>query len=301
MFNMLITCYLFLGGAGGGALVVLSALECARAFRWRGLVLPDEVFARGWPLCAATLGLGIVCLLADLGRPDRLLNLLVSPMPSAVAVGAFALAVSLACAVVFAALSLLDTVRPSRAIARALSATGLAAGLTASVYTGVLLQGLASVLFWQTPFLPIVFALSSISCGVACVFTAAAFVETRHPFVRPLVWLARFDGALIALEAACLAILLALALAGEGTRVAAEALVWGTLAGAFWIGLAGCGLAAPFALERFLTHGNARTQLLWIAACLLVGGFALRWCMVAAGAYDAAYMPQLLYGWASLA
>lgn len=34
MFNLLTTCYLFLGGAGGGALVVLSLLECARACRF---------------------------------------------------------------------------------------------------------------------------------------------------------------------------------------------------------------------------------------------------------------------------
>ena len=57
-----------------------------------------------------------------------------------------------------------------------------------------------------------------------------------------------------------------------------------------------CGLAVPLVLERFLTHGNSRTQLLWIAALLLAGGFALRWCIVGAGAYDVTQMPEALYG-----
>ena len=64
----------------------------------------------------------------------------------------------------------------------------------------------------------------------------------------------------------------------------------------FWGVLAVCGLAVPLVLERFLTHGNSRTQLLWIAALLLAGGFALRWCIVGAGAYDVTQMPEALYG-----
>ena len=75
-----------------------------------------------------------------------------------------------------------------------------------------------------------------------------------------------------------------------------EAYLRGELAPVFWGVLAVCGLAVPLVLERFLTHGNSRTQLLWIAALLLVGGFALRWCIVGAGAYDVTQMPEALYG-----
>ena len=32
------------------------------------------------------------------------------------------------------------------------------------------------------------------------------------------------------------------------------------------------------------------------AALLLAGGFALRWCIVGAGAYDVTQMPEALYG-----
>lgn len=296
MFNALTIGYLFLGGTGAGALAVLCVLECARALRWRALAMPEEFFARGWPVCTVTLATGILCLLADLGRPDRLLHLLTSPEPSAMAVGSFALAAALALAAAFSAFALFDTVRLPRVAVVCLAAAGVAAAGATAAYTGVLLESLASVLLWRTLLVPALFVLSSASCGIAVAFLAASFVETRHPYRGPLVWLARVDGGIVLAEAGCLAVFLLLAFAGEGTVAAARALVLGELAPVFWGVLAVCGLAVPLVLERFLTHGNSRTQLLWIAALLLVGGFALRWCIVGAGAYDVTQMPQALYG-----
>ncbi len=308
MFSMLVTGYLFLGGVGGGALVVLSALECANVrSRWSGppaeplrleraLRLPNEFFARAWPVCAVSLAAGMLCLLADLGRPDRVINLLVTPTPSAVAVGAYALAVSFACSCAFAWLALSDGPSPRRAAAAALAAAGVASGLVTVTYAGVLLQSLASVLFWNTPLLPALFALSALSCGAACVFLAAGFTEARFPAGPPVAHVARADGVLVAVEALCLAAYLAWALGGEGTAPAAEALVAGELAPLFWGGVAACGLAVPFALERYLVRDGRRSQMLGTAACLLAGGFALRCCMVGVAVYDVTQMPGALFG-----
>lgn len=309
VFNMLITSYLFLGGTGAGALVVLGMLECANARRRSGrarsdssrleraFTLPGEFFERGWLLCFAALALGMLCLLADLGRPDRLLNLLIAPKLSAMTVGAYALTIALGCSGVFALVSLLDHASMSPRVVYVVAGLGVVAGAAAMAYTGVLLQSLASVLFWQTPLLPLLFCLSALSCGIACVLLGAAFVETRQPFVRPLMRLADIDGVLIVAEAACLVALLLSAYCGAaGTRATAEALATGDVAPLFWIGVAVCGLALPFALERFVTHGNSRTQFVWIAAFLLVGGFALRFCIVGASAFDVTQMPSLMYG-----
>ena len=79
MFDSLVIGYLFLGGAGGGAVVVLAALEGVRAFAGRRLGLPNEFFARAWPVSTVVLAAGIVCIFADLGRPDRLFALVLSP------------------------------------------------------------------------------------------------------------------------------------------------------------------------------------------------------------------------------
>ena len=279
MFEPITTCYLFLGGTGGGALAVLSVLECARRFvdlpftegksargparLMRGFVLPDDVFVRVWPVCFVVLAAGVLCLLFDVGRPDRELNLVVHPQLSAMVVGAYALAASLACAAMFSAFSLLDGLRLHAVAAYCLALAGAISGSVTVVYTGVLLQSLASVLFYQTPLLPILFALSSLSCGVVCVFLAAVFVESRWPNVAPLARLARVDGALIVLEAVCLALYMSVMLAGgdgsdaaQGVAPAAFALVAGDFAWEFWFGLVIVGLAVPFTLELFVTHGN---------------------------------------------
>ena len=232
MFDSLVIGYLFLGGAGGGAVVVLAALEGVRAFAGRRLGLPNEFFARAWPVSTVVLAAGIVCIFADLGRPDRLFALVLSPQPTPLTVGAYALVVSLACAGAFSVLALADGLHASRAARVALAAAALVAGLATAAYTGVLLQGLASVLFWQTPLLPAAFVLSSLSCGLALALGVAAFVEARRPFMRPLAWLARADGALIVLEAACLAAYLVWGFADGGTRW--RQATWRPRSGAAW-------------------------------------------------------------------
>ena len=304
MLSDLVVCYLFLGGTGAGLCLVLSVL---------GLLVPRSCLSTppgvhlhpsaayrkllGSGLVAAfvLLALGIVCLVADLGNAERMILLLVHPTASYLAVGSWALA---ACLALAAALGLawLGVGVWNVALVRVVHVVAGLASLVVMVYTGLLLQSLGAVPLWATPWLPALFAASSLSCGIACAFLGAVFVETRRPITRPLARLALVDGVLLVLEALVMAGYLAWAFAGEGTALAAQALVAGDLRWAFWGGAVLCGLAVPFALERCLTHGNSRTQLLWIAAALLAGGFALRFCLVGAGAYDATQLPGLLFG-----
>lgn len=360
MFDLLTICYLFLGGAGSGALVVLSLLECANArrrFGWmqrearllgasyagrrtwgtnggfdglgfggsyggsydgshddsaransllgglaRSLMsrfaLPDEFFARAWPVCFVTLALAVLCLLFELGRPDRLANLLTSPTFSPISIGAYALVLALACATWFSAVALFENAWANAAIVGVTAVMGVVVGLVAAAYTGVLLSGLASVLFWQTAWLPATFVFSSLSCGVACVFLAAAFVEVRQVVLHPFRALAYVDSVLIVLEAVCLVGLVAHGFAGEGARLSAEALTMGEFRWLFWGGLVILGLAVPLVMERYVVHGNYSTQLMFVAVLVLLGGFVLRWCVVGVAAYDVTQMPRALYGFA---
>lgn len=207
---------------------------------------------------------------------------------------------SLVTAGAFSALALLDLPRVPRTAIIILAIIGIVTGIATITYTGILLQSMASVLFWQTWLLPALFILSSLSCGFGVVFLGATFVETRQPFIHPLVWLSRFDGILIIAEAVFLAVYIMLALGNTGTALAADALLFGDMSWLFWVGLVICGLAAPLVMERFVTHGNYRTQLLWIAVFLLAGGFMLRLCIVGAADYDITQMPELLNGLAQL-
>ena len=307
--------YLFLGGAGAGMCVVLSLLECFTARESMSvrlistapfdsplvrvsafLALPSEFFTRAWPMCLVLLSLGVLCLIADVGRPERLFNLLLSPQPTAMSVGSYAIAASVFCSGVFSAMSLLDNVEPSRALTLTVALIGVVSGFVTAVYTGVLLSSLASVVAYRTLLLPALFCVSSLSCGLAGAFAALSFTEPRHPHVRPLAVLTLADSVLVLAEIVLVSVYVFWMLGSQDAAAGAWALVAGDMRWLFWGGLLICGLVVPFALERFVTHGNARTQLLWISACLLAGGLSLRVCVVGLAMYDVTQIPALMFG-----
>ena len=299
MFDLPVIVYLFLGGTGAGALVLLGiaefadalwVLRCARdtgsrCLRLVGGGLSAEWCRRSWGVCSALLALGILCLLFDLGRPDRVVFLLARPALSPISVGAFALGVSLVLAALFALLEWRGApLRPAAVLA--LSGVGVATGLVSATYTGVLLQGMASVALWHTPLLPALFALSSLSCGAAILFACVAFSQRDAMLAVLRDRILRVDAVLVVLEAACLAALVCAGLAGTSSREAARQLAAGELAPVFWGGVVALAIVAPAVLGRCITRENHPAQPLRIAGCALAGGLALRWCMVTAGLYD---------------
>lgn len=316
MFSDFVIAYLFLGGTGGGALVVLALLECANAPRryfavrvtsglfsrpgefgavrtptrgqrlCRLFYLPGDVLKNAWIVCASALALGILFLFMDLGHPDRVFALLAHPNLSAITVGAYALIFALVCAGAFCILALADVPAPNARGIRALAALGIAAGAAVILYTGILLTQAVSVLFWMTPLVPALFCLSSLSGGIACVMLGAAFAAARQASDRVLVRLARIDTALIACEALALASWIIWGLATPGPDESAKALVAGPLGAPFWLGLVAAGLAAPAVLEQLPDRGGRRTQTLAIAVLVLFGGAMLRVCVVGAGSFD---------------
>lgn len=159
-------------------------------------------------------------------------------------------------------------------------------GVVVVAYTGILLAGLPSVDAWQTPLIPALFVLSGISCGVALCLGAWAFVECRAPLMGSFIALSRVDSAAVAVEAACLVAYVAWLFASPTTSQAAFALVAGDLRWPFWIGLVVCGLGIPLVLEHLLTFDNGRSQLLWVALFVLIGGVTLRYSIVGISAFD---------------
>ena len=163
---------------------------------------------------------------------------------------------------------------------------GVLIGVVVVAYTGILLAGLPSVDAWQTPLIPALFVLSGISCGVALCLGAWAFVECRAPLMGSFIALSRVDSAAVAVEAACLVAYVAWLFASPTTSQAAFALVAGDLRWPFWIGLVVCGLGIPLVLEHLLTFDNRRSQLLWVALFVLIGGVTLRYSIVGIFAFD---------------
>ena len=313
MFSDLIVGYLFLGGAGGGFLLLLCALEYANTSRnfLARLAFPLGFFELAWLICAAVIATSIAFLVADLGVSDRFFLVITMPTASPLTVGAYSLTLAFGIALTFAYLSHTSEgyastipVQKLKGVPRMLGrsnrfvygmyileALGSIAGIIIMLYTGLMLSAMPSVVAWGTPLVPCLFVLSSLSCGIALIFIAAAFTESRQTFFQSLARFTTFDTILIVLEALCLAAYIAWCFYGSYTREAGDALLKGALAPWMWGTLALCGLCAPVFLERLITRQNYRNQLLWIAGGILVGGFALRYCIVALAVLD----PSIVY------
>ena len=341
MFSELAIAYLFFGGTGAGACVVLGLLECTNIGRYGvrpapsipglGAVAPDlsasglgapasvspasrlstpagerraggsfavphELMARGWPLGLLFLAAGALCLMADLGRPERMIALWIAPRPTVVTLGAWALLLTLLAATFFAVAANGDCSRMAPGLVLVAAAVAVIAGAVTTAYTGVLLGSLPSVVAFASPLVPVLFCLSSLSCGVAVVFAASSFVNSRSSFGGALRRLARIDGALIGAEGLALALYTAHLFAQPATLAGARALVQGEMAVLFWVVLVAGGLVAPLILERRYPAGDRQVKGLWIAFCVLLGGVALRLCVTDLAAFDLSQMPEFAFG-----
>lgn len=340
LFSELAIAYLFFGGTGAGACVVLGLLECANIGRYgvrpapsipglgaaapglsapgfgvpasvspsrRGdpagarraggsFAVPHELMARGWPLGLLFLAAGALCLMADLGRPERMIGLWTAPRPTVVTLGAWALLITLLVATFFAVAANGDCSRMAPGLVLAAAAVAVIAGAITTAYTGVLLGSLPSVVAFASPLVPVLFCLSSLSCGVAVVFAAASFVNSRSSFGGALRRLARIDGALIGAEGLALALYTVHLFAQPATLAGAWALVQGEMAVLFWVVLVAGGLVAPLILERRYPAGDRQVKGLWIAFCVLLGGVALRLCVTDLATFDLSQMPELAFG-----
>lgn len=319
MFSTLAVCYLFLGGVGGGAAVVLGA--CGLATPREALALVPRTashFARAGdrnapafslrdmeayrrllaPLSFAALALifvGMVCLLADLGSPDRAMLLFTGPHASFIAVGAWVLACMAAVLVVQCVLWG-GWLRLPVAAARAIQLACAVLGVATALYTGLMLSDLQAVPLWATPLLPALFVLSSLSCGLALAIISAHLSGAARSFPSLLRTFERFDAAAIAIEGAVLAAFVARATSPAGQtatdqvrEAAGNLLVLGPDAWAFWALFVGAGLVVPFVFDLACSFGSRRPRAaspfpaLFAMACVLVGGFVMRYCIVGAG------------------
>lgn len=304
MLSDLVVCYLFLGGTGAGFVLVLSALALLVP-RACVAMLPDarlhpsvayrKLLGSGFAAAFVLLALGIVCLLADLGNAERVILLLLHPAASYLAVGSWALAACLALALALG-LAWLGAGAWNAAFVRVLHAAAVLVASAVMVYTGLLLQSLGAVPLWATPWLPALFAVSSLSCGIACVLALAQITGASRTFDAVLGRLAAVDALVIAIEAIVVgafvfAVSQAGASASNGTELAAAQslhdLLEGENAQLFWACFVALGLAVPLVLD--LALAKRRRPLpgvaLFAAFCVLVGGFVMRYCVVAAGAH----------------
>ena len=282
MFSELVVCYLFLGGAGAGACLVLSVM---------GILVPRDRFSKspvrsifvsweyrklfgfGFAFALVALVTGVLFLFVDLGRADRVLLLFTSPKVVHITIGAYALIFSILGATLQALIWTQMIQGGSVFALRLLCVLTALFSLVAIVYTGLLLQSLRSVPLWHNIWLPALFILSSLSCGMGLVMGSSLLAGLGSVFgsvLRRVAFLATTFSS-----------------ASETVVLSGRELVLGSNLGLFWAGFVLLGLVVPLALDYQLYSRQPIRPSLGVtsAACVLAGGFMMRYCLVQAGVH----------------
>lgn len=301
-FSELIALYLFLGGASAGSFAVLSVIDLRIAFSHarRGRlahVSSDYLACRSrtvahrrvgravYGISFAMMVTGLLCLIADLGKPEAFYFIFLYPTSSFMSIGAFALALMTVCLVVALAEAVFVLGPAWERLALLAKALGVGLSLVVMLYTGFLLETVVAVRLWTSLWLPALFLFSALSCGCAVVLIGVCASEGYEVVRSWLRGLTVADAVIVVLEVVATVAFVA-SVAATGGRSALDTLLFGDLTWLFWVGFVACGMVVPLALEidALLIRRVHRVNVVALTAVLvLVGGACLRFALVAAG------------------
>lgn len=315
MFSSFIVWYLFLAGVGSGAFLVAVATmighhrKSRQARTYASAAVPSASSDTGFypyrshfglerrqgrrssasyirstaalAISALAIFAAALCLLADFGDPFATWRVILTPFSSLTSFGAVVVILFTFLAAL-AALTALLQFRLPHWLFITLHALGALAALGTMLYAGFLLAIIVSVDLWRTWLVPLLFSVSSLTCGLAAtLFVEALFLGIRTPGFT-FRWRALF--ALGLTEAVALAALLANRAVFSPTALASvNLLLVGDKAAPFWLGVVSIGLVLPFLTHLFFRFLPLEALILVSAACVLIGGFSIRYCIVNAG------------------
>jgi formate-dependent nitrite reductase membrane component NrfD len=273
-----IVLYFFVGGITGGTYFAAAWLDLFGDARDRGAIWLGHILA--FPL----LVLSSIFLIIDLGQPLRFWHMLFQserlPLPIFKAYSPM----SFGSAILFlfgavAFISFVDAVLAGHAgrvhaagnpIGKVLSGVGALGGLALAGYTGVLLDVTNLPVWGTSPWLGALFLFSGVSTGIAFLL----LVARRYPSTT-IEKLEAADNYLMVLETIALVLFLL------GLGVIGSRFILGNLPVlVLFLLVVVVGLVVPFALRLMPRRPGAFVGL--ASACVLVGGFVLRWAVLAA-------------------
>ncbi|MBV9323954.1 MAG: polysulfide reductase NrfD [Chloroflexi bacterium] len=272
-----IVLYFFFGGITGGTYFAAAWLDLFgdardRAAIWLGHLLTFPLLV----LCTAFL-------IVDLGQPLRFWHMLLQserlPLPMFKAYSPMSFgSVILAVFGLVAFVSFVDALlagrdgrlhAPGNPIGKIVAAIGAVGGLALAGYTGVLVN-VTNLPVWSTsPWLGMLFLFSGVSTGIAFLL----LIARRYPSTT-IEKLEEADNYMMILESIALVLFL-LGLGVIGSRF----ILGNPPVLALFLVVIVVGLAVPFAL-RFIPRRPAAFAGL-ASVCVLVGGFVLRWAVLA--------------------
>lgn len=287
MFDYFVISYLFLGGLSAGATIMLSVL-CTRvptsvrasSVRSDSSGYYSRLFGFGFGGAAVTGLFGAFLLIVDMHRPQALLTMLYSPALTIVSIGAYSLGLMIVFVTVLSLLwgGVVHVVSPLEWPIRLIA---VCCALVVISYTALLLKAIGRVPLFQSPFILVLFTLSSFSTGTGLVLLSASLSGVFDVFNSAMKWLMDIDIVVLTLEIITLAGFIVHTF--EIAPASVAMLVSGDYRVQFWFGLVSVGLVFPLILEvtsRFMLDIRYNPSL--IAITLMIGGFLLRWCIVMA-------------------
>lgn len=293
--------YLFLGGVSAGAMLIAALLRLAGRGRFKAAITIGS-----W-VATVALACGLLALVAEVEKPFQAMILFksfVNPT-SWMTIGAWVLFASI---IVFGLFALVSTPavtsrvvflgRCEKTLGRILAVAAVPLSVTVAIYTGILLSAAPSIPLWGTWLLPALFTVSAFDTGVAAIAIIVALFEKDESGLRLGTVLEVATSVLIVAESVVLAVFLNSMLNGNASEaLSAGILVEGELSVFFWTLVVGFGLAVPFVaalVQVFMARKKAHSTWLAIgaAACVLVGGFTLRYVVLAAGIHAMIISPD---------
>jgi protein NrfD len=273
-----IVLYFFFGGVTGGVYFAAAWLDLFGDLNDRAAMRLGHLLA---------LPLIILCsvfLIADLGQPLRFWHMIFQserfPEPILKAYSPMSLGSSIL--VVFGAVSFLSFVDaalarsrlfhgPRNPIGKLLSVIGAIAGLALAGYTGALLNVTNEPVWGNSPWLSALFVFSGVSTGIAALLLVA-----RRTSPATVEKLSEADNYMMLFELITLVVFL-VTLGALGTRF-----IFGSATLVLFAIVVIVGLLVPLAIHwRPGLAGGMRSASMLSAVLVLIGGFVLRWAVLA--------------------
>ena len=296
---ILIDIYFFLGGVAGGAFVIATIAGLLDGIRYR------DVVRVGYYVALAALLPCPILLIVDLGIPARFLNMLMVSKPSLaigmsavtagpfhlkpyspMSVGAWGLMAFSVCAFLCAAETFLAD-RRGRSVPRVRIVAGVigsAFGFFLAAYPGVLLGATARPLFISAHWIGALFlAVGAATGGAAIVLVLGWLRGSSAHDARTRVMQVTSVALVVELVALVLLVVSVKSAGSDGVDAALGRLLVGQYSLPFWLGAVFLGAILPLLLQRGMIGGRAAQMTTVPAALVLVGGFLVKFVLIAAG------------------
>jgi len=288
--------YLYLAGIGSGSFAIGLLMEWLgySPYSLRPMILWGPIL----------VAIGALFLVLKLGIKRRFLNTILNPKTSWLSRGFYILSICIIVGVIIWGISFLPrlglSVSNLSTLLLVLDITGFIFALATAIYTGILIQSVKYVVFWDTPLLPALFTVSSLSTGAMTVVLSVLGYSILTPsqgYPEQLMnALTITEWILIVIEAFVLGLYLVSRYRAEGYgKDSVRLLLSGNLRFVFWIGIIVLGFLFPIILEGFYSLFHEQRLLLILAGSfLLIGGFFLRFGVVYAGIKEENSLQKLI-------